>query len=50
MGRSTRRHPDVLSGSSLDGFPEENTVLRCMYAVLAWREGGFRKIVVSGAG
>ena len=38
----------VLSGSSLDGFPEENTVLRCMYAVLAWREGGFRKIVVSG--
>ena len=38
----------VLSGSSLDGFPDENTVLRCMYAVFAWREGGFRKIVVSG--
>jgi uncharacterized SAM-binding protein YcdF (DUF218 family) len=38
----------VLGGSSLDGFPDENTILRCMYAVFAWREGGFRKIVVSG--
>ena len=38
----------VLSGSGLNGFPDENTVLRCMYAVFAWREGGFRKIVVSG--
>ena len=38
----------VISGASLDGFPDENTVLRCLYAVLAWREGGFRKIVVSG--
>jgi uncharacterized SAM-binding protein YcdF (DUF218 family) len=38
----------VISGSSINGFPNENTVLRCMYAVLAWREGGFRKIVVSG--
>jgi uncharacterized SAM-binding protein YcdF (DUF218 family) len=38
----------VLSGSSLDSFPDANTVLRCMYAVFAWREGGFRKIVVTG--
>lgn len=38
----------VLSGSSLNGFPDTNTVLRCMYAVDAWREGGFRKVVVSG--
>ena len=38
----------VLSGASLDAFPDENTVLRCLYAVFAYREGGFRKIVVSG--
>jgi uncharacterized SAM-binding protein YcdF (DUF218 family) len=38
----------VISGSNLDGFPDANTVLRCMYAVAAYREGGFRKIVVSG--
>ena len=38
----------VPSGASLNGFPDTNTVLRCMYAVDAWREGGFRKIVVSG--
>jgi uncharacterized SAM-binding protein YcdF (DUF218 family) len=38
----------VPSGASLHSFPDENTVLRCMYAVFAWREGGFRKIVVSG--
>jgi uncharacterized SAM-binding protein YcdF (DUF218 family) len=38
----------VLSGSGINGFPDENTVLRCMYAVFAYREGGFRKIVVSG--
>jgi uncharacterized SAM-binding protein YcdF (DUF218 family) len=38
----------VASGASLNGFPDGNTVLRCMYAVSAWRAGGFRKIVVSG--
>jgi len=38
----------VVSGASLSEFPDENTVLRCLYAVLAWRQGGFRKIVVSG--
>jgi uncharacterized SAM-binding protein YcdF (DUF218 family) len=38
----------VISGADLNGFPDSNTVLRCMYAVFAYREGGFRKIVVSG--
>jgi uncharacterized SAM-binding protein YcdF (DUF218 family) len=38
----------VLGGSSLDGFPGRSTLLRCMYAVIAYRERGFRKIVVSG--
>ena len=38
----------VASGASLNGFPDGNTILRCMYAVYAYREGGFRKIVVSG--
>lgn len=40
----------VLSGGDLaDGFPAENTMLRCLYAVRAWRTGHFRKVVVSGA-
>jgi uncharacterized SAM-binding protein YcdF (DUF218 family) len=39
----------VLGGSDLDGFPGPSTVLRCMYAVVAYRERGFRKIVVSGS-
>jgi uncharacterized SAM-binding protein YcdF (DUF218 family) len=38
----------VISGAGLGEFPDENTVLRCMSAVLAYRQGGFRKIVVSG--
>ncbi len=38
----------VISGASLGGFPDENTVLRCIYAVRAYRQGGFRKIVISG--
>jgi uncharacterized SAM-binding protein YcdF (DUF218 family) len=39
----------VLSGGDLgDGFPAENTVLRCLYAVRAYHGGHFRKIVVSG--
>jgi uncharacterized SAM-binding protein YcdF (DUF218 family) len=39
----------VLAGGDLDGgFPSENTVLRCLYAVRAYREGPFRKVVVTG--
>ncbi len=38
----------VISGASLDDFPDENTVVRCLSAVRAYRQGGFRKIVVSG--
>ncbi|HXN49406.1 MAG TPA: YdcF family protein [Bryobacteraceae bacterium] len=38
----------VISGANLGEFPDENTVLRCLSAVLAYRQGGFRKIVVSG--
>ncbi len=38
----------VLSGSSNDAFIGYNTYLRCQYAAMAWREGGFRKIIVSG--
>ena len=38
----------VVSGASLGDFPDENTVLRCLSAVRAYRQGGFRKIVVSG--
>ena len=38
----------VLGGSNIDGFPGPSTVLRCMNAVIAYRERGFRKIVVSG--
>ncbi len=39
----------VLGGSSLEGkIIGVNTYWRCVYAVLAWREGGFREIVLSG--
>ena len=38
----------VLSGSSNDEFVGYNTYLRCQYATMAWREGGFRKVIVSG--
>ena len=38
----------VIGGSDLDGFPGPSTVLRCMNAVRAYKEQGFRKIVVSG--
>ena len=38
----------VIGGSDLDGFPGPSTVLRCMNAVRAYKERGFRKIVVSG--
>ena len=40
----------VLGGASLDGFPAENTLVRCMYAVMAYKAGGIRKIVASGQG
>jgi uncharacterized SAM-binding protein YcdF (DUF218 family) len=38
----------VLSGSNNDPVIGYSTYLRCQYAVLAWREGGFRKVIVSG--
>ena len=40
----------VLGGASIRDFPDQNTVFRCMYAVMAYREGGFKKIVVTGRG
>ena len=39
----------VLGGGDLsDGFPSENTLLRCLYAVRAYRGGHFRTVVVAG--
>ena len=39
----------VLAGADLDGgFPAENTLWRCLYAVRAYQAGHFRKIVLSG--
>jgi uncharacterized SAM-binding protein YcdF (DUF218 family) len=38
----------VLSGADRNGLPEENTVLRCMYAAEIYREGAFRKVIVTG--
>ena len=39
----------VLAGGELgDGFPANNTLLRCYYASIAYRSGHFRKIVVAG--
>jgi uncharacterized SAM-binding protein YcdF (DUF218 family) len=39
----------VLAGSSLDGgLIGESSYWRATYAVLAWRAGGFRRVVVSG--
>jgi uncharacterized SAM-binding protein YcdF (DUF218 family) len=41
----------VLAGSSLeDGVLGESSYWRCVYAVRAWRQGGFRTIVLSGGG
>ncbi len=34
----------------LGGAVEDDGMLRSLYAVLAWREGGFRKIILSGRG
>jgi uncharacterized SAM-binding protein YcdF (DUF218 family) len=38
----------VLSGNGNDEVIGYGTYLRCQYAVMAWREGGFRKVIVSG--
>jgi uncharacterized SAM-binding protein YcdF (DUF218 family) len=41
----------VLGGSILgDGMPGENSYWRAVYATLAWRQGGFRQIVIAGGG
>jgi uncharacterized SAM-binding protein YcdF (DUF218 family) len=40
-----------LGGSILeDGIMGESSYWRAVYAVLAWREGGFRQVVLSGGG
>jgi uncharacterized SAM-binding protein YcdF (DUF218 family) len=39
----------VLAGGDLDdGFPAENTMLRCLYAVRAYRVGHFHKVLACG--
>lgn len=38
----------VLSGSGNDEIIGYGTYLRCQYAVSAWKQGGFRKVIVSG--
>src|SRR3954466_9480815 len=38
----------VLSGNGNDEVIGYGTYLRCQYAVMAWREGDFRKVIVSG--
>ncbi len=41
----------VLSGSGgSDGFVGYGTYLRCEYAVRAWRDGGFQRVLVTGGG
>jgi uncharacterized SAM-binding protein YcdF (DUF218 family) len=41
----------VLAGGSLDeNFPAESTLVRCLYALRAYRGGHFRKVVVAGLG
>lgn len=41
----------VLGGSILeDNLMGESSYWRAVYAVLAWREGGFRQVVLSGGG
>jgi uncharacterized SAM-binding protein YcdF (DUF218 family) len=40
----------VLAGGDLsDGFPSENTALRCLYAVRTFQAGRFERVVVAGA-
>jgi uncharacterized SAM-binding protein YcdF (DUF218 family) len=41
----------VLGGSLLDnGFMGDSSYRRSVYAVTAWREGGFRQVIVTGGG
>ena len=51
-GKWTTEHGEnliVLAGSSLDqGILGDDTYGRCVYAILAYREGHYRKIVLSG--
>ena len=53
-GKWTEEHGEnliVLAGSSLDqGILGDNTYGRCVYTILAYREGHYRKIVLSGKG
>jgi uncharacterized SAM-binding protein YcdF (DUF218 family) len=40
----------VLAGGDLsDGFPSENTALRCLYAVRTFQAGRYERVIVSGA-
>lgn len=39
----------VLAGGMFDdGVPDADTYLRALYAIRAWREGGFQRVVLSG--
>jgi uncharacterized SAM-binding protein YcdF (DUF218 family) len=40
----------VLSGSGGERIIGYGTYLRCQYAVFAWQEGGFQRVVVTGSG
>jgi uncharacterized SAM-binding protein YcdF (DUF218 family) len=40
----------VLAGSTMDGVLGESSYLRSEYAILAYRQGGFRTVVLSGGG
>lgn len=53
-GPWTQARGDILvvlgNETSPDHLVGQKTYWRCVYAVLAWREGGFHEIVVSGGG
>lgn len=40
----------VLAGADLDGIPDTNSLLRCIYGLRAYQAGEFRKVAVSGRG
>lgn len=40
----------VLSGSGGERIIGYGTYLRCQYAIFAWQEGGFSRVVVTGSG
>jgi uncharacterized SAM-binding protein YcdF (DUF218 family) len=40
----------VLAGSTMDGILGSSSYLRSEYAILAYRQGGFRTVVLSGGG